>query len=544
MSTVKEDVETSDIELASGQVVPIDKNKKQIGVISATGLIFNRVVGTGIFATTSTIYALSGSVGLSLILWFVGALISLSGLYVYLEFGSAISKNGGEKNYLEYVYSKPKFLITAMYGAYIFFLGWAAGNSVVFGEYILTAADVPLTRWNQRGVGIAGVTFAFLVHASSVKVGTYLQNILGLFKLIVILIITVTGWVALGGHISGAPGKANFHHSFTGGQVTGYGVVTALYNVMWSYAGYTNANYALGEVKNPVKTLKYAAPSALIFLSIIYMLVNIAYFAVVPLDILENSGQIVAANFFKIAFGEKSAKALSVFVALSALGNVLAVIFAQGRIIQQLGREGVLPFSSFFATQRPFNTPAVGLLEHWIICVITILAPPPGDAYNLIMNLVTYPMNIVNTLVAIGLLWLNFQHRKGKNSWSPPLKATAPVTFFFLLSSIYLVVAPYLAPTAGQSVYKHLPYYLHCVIAIGVFAVGAIYWLFWARIFPRIGGYHLSTKQILGEDGFYRNKIVRVENGEKTPENGFSSSVNVYSSNEVQEEPTKEQVSY
>ena len=87
----------------TGQVIPIDENVKQLGVLGAIGLIFNRMVGTGIFATTSTIYVLSGSVGLSLILWLVGSCIAVAGMYVYMEFGSAISKNGGEKNYLEYV---------------------------------------------------------------------------------------------------------------------------------------------------------------------------------------------------------------------------------------------------------------------------------------------------------------------------------------------------------------------------------------------------------------------------------------------------------
>lgn len=55
-----------------------------------------------------------------------------------------------------------------------------------------------------------------------------------------------------------------------------YGVVTALYNVIWSYIGYSNANYALSETKNPVRTLKIAAPLALGLVSILYMLVNVS----------------------------------------------------------------------------------------------------------------------------------------------------------------------------------------------------------------------------------------------------------------------------
>ncbi|GMM37897.1 Mup1 protein [Saccharomycopsis crataegensis] len=503
----------------TGQVIPIDENVKQLGVLGAIGLIFNRMVGTGIFATTSTIYVLSGSVGLSLILWLVGSCIALAGMYVYMEFGSAISKNGGEKNYLEYVYKKPKFLVSAMYATYIFFLGWAAGNSIIFGEYILTAANVEVTRWNQRGIGVACVAFSFAIHASNFKAGVFLQNILGLFKLIIVLIIAITGLVALGGHIKHAPGTANFHNAFSGGEVTGYGVVTALYNIIWSFIGYSNANYALSEVKNPVKTLKISGPLAVIALAIIYMLVNIAYYAVVPLDQLANSGTIVAANFFRIAFGKSSERAISVFVALSALGNVMSVIFSQGRIVQQLGRENILPFSSFFASQKPFNTPLVGLFEHFIICVITILAPPPGDAYNFIMNLISYPLNIVNLFVGIGLIYLTIQAKRGKLIWNPPIKATLPVSIFFTLSSAYLVVAPYLAPSEGQSVYKSLPYYLHCVVGIGIFAAGAVYWLIWAVILPKIGGYYLHHQQILDEsDGFWRTEIIQVKIGEAPPD--------------------------
>ena len=112
-------------------VVQLDQNKKEIGFISATFLCLNRMLGAGVFSTGSTIFILSGSVGTSLIMWAAGSLIAFSGLLVYMELGLAIPRNGGEKNYLEYIYKKPRFFVTAMYASYVFFLGWAAGNSVV-----------------------------------------------------------------------------------------------------------------------------------------------------------------------------------------------------------------------------------------------------------------------------------------------------------------------------------------------------------------------------------------------------------------------------
>ena len=64
---------------------------------------------------------------------------------------------------------------------------------------------------------------------------------------------------------------------------------------------------------------------------ILYMLVNIAYFAAVPKEQMLESGTVVAAAFFGNVFGKQAEKVMSVFVALSAFGNVLSVLFSQGR---------------------------------------------------------------------------------------------------------------------------------------------------------------------------------------------------------------------
>lgn len=70
---------------------------------------------------------------------------------------------------------------------------------------------------------------------------------------------------------------------------------------------------------------------AIISVGILYMFVNIAYFAAVPKEEMLDSGTLVAAAFFKNMFGKQAEKAMSVLVALSAFGNVLSVIFSQGR---------------------------------------------------------------------------------------------------------------------------------------------------------------------------------------------------------------------
>lgn len=492
----------------TGTVYHTPSSRKTIGLTSAVFLILNRMIGTGIFATPSAIFSLSGSVGLSLLMWVAGTVIAASGLLVYMEFGTGIPRNGGEKNYLEFVYRRPRFLATGFYTGYVVLLGWAGSNSVVFGEYILHAAGVEVNRWNQRGVGIACITAAFLVHGCALKWGLRLQNVLGLIKLGVLVIIIIGGFVALGGGVKIESKPDNFTDAFRGTTGSAYGVVTALYNVIWSYIGYSNANYALSETKNPVRTLKIAAPLALGLVAVLYILANVAYFAAVPRGEILSSGRILAASFFRNVMGESAEKALSVFVALSAFGNVLSVIFSQGRLVQELGREDILPFSRFWASNKPFNAPLAGLFEHWLVSMIIMLAPPPGDAYNFILNVISYPLSVVNVFVAAGLIWL-YTHRD-QYDWRPPFSASLPVAVFFLLSNLYLVVAPFVPPSEGNSVYEDLPYYLHCVVGIGIIAAGGVYWLIWAVLLPRIGGYRLERQVVESSDGWTRNVFVHV----------------------------------
>ncbi|CZT50434.1 probable low-affinity methionine permease [Rhynchosporium secalis] len=486
--------------------------RRQLGITSAIFLVFNRMVGTGIFATPSEIVRLSGSVGLSLVMWVVGVGIACAGAAVYLEFGTGLPRNGGEKNYLEYVFRRPKFLATAMYASWVMLLGWAGANSVMFGEYILHAADVEVNRWNQRAIGMGCITTAFLIHGLALNWGVRLQNALGIIKLAILVLIVISGFVALGGHVKLDQKPDNFTYAFQGTTASAYGIVTALYNVIWSLMGYNNANYALAETKNPVRTLKIALPAALGLVSILYILVNVAYFAAVPKEEIVTSGRILAASFFRNVMGRQAERALSVFVALSAFGNVLGVIFSNGRLVQEIGREGILPFSRFWSSNKPCNAPFVGLFEHWLVSVIVMLGPPPGDVYNFILNLISYPMSIVNVFVSIALIHLYFNPfsiERDPQRWAPPFRATLPVAIFFLLSNLFLVIAPYVPPDAGQEVYAHLPYYLHCLVGVGIFVVGLVYWIFWARILPKIGKYDLVRENAIGHDGWTHNIFVK-----------------------------------
>lgn len=79
-----------------------------------------------------------------------------------------------------------------------------------------------------------------------------------------------------------------------------------------------------------------------------------------------------------------------------------------------------------------------------------------------------------------------------------------------MLSNLYLAIAPYVPPSAGQNVYEELPYYLHCVVALALFAAGGIYYVVWAVLMPRFGGYVLVKETLVDADGWSRSTFKRL----------------------------------
>lgn len=297
-----------------------------------------------------------------------GGIITFTGLSVYLEFGLAIPRSGGEKNYLERVYRHPRYLATCVLASQMVLLGFSTGNSLAFGRYILYAAgNREGDNYTARGIGVACVSFAVTMHSVLPKWGMRLVNVLGVFKVVILLFIVFSGFAALAGRRR-VPDPGNFDGAFDlsetdrwgGGGV--YQYASALLRVIFSYKGWENANYVLSEVRSPKRTLGLAAPLAIGGVTTLYVLANVAYFAAIPKDQLANSDVIVAGVFFTNVFGDSAgARVLPVLVCLSNLGNVLAVSFAHSRVNQELAKEGMLPFSRFWASNKPFNTPAAAV---------------------------------------------------------------------------------------------------------------------------------------------------------------------------------------
>lgn len=299
---------------------------------SAYMLTVSRIVGSGIFATPGNIYKSVGSIGLALSIWIVGVAIAACGLAVSMELGCMLPRSGGHKVYLEFMYRRPRFLASTLVAVQAVVLGFTASNCIVFGEYVLVALHMDVTAFGQRTLAVGLLTAITIVHGCFLKTGIWVQNALAWVKIGLMGFIAILGIVAL--FLPRTSSKENAERLslprlFEGSNWDLVALSTAIFKVSYSFAGYDNVNNVLNEVKNPIRTLKTMAPAALLTVAVFYLMINVAYFIVVPLEEINHSGELIAALFFeKILGAGVGSTVLSVLVAVSAAGNVMVVTFA------------------------------------------------------------------------------------------------------------------------------------------------------------------------------------------------------------------------
>jgi amino acid transporter len=423
---------------------------------SAYILTISRVLGSGIFAVPGTILAAVGSPGLALTLWIAGAILAYFGLTVALEFGSMLPRSGGDKVYLEFTYRKPKYLVSILVATQAILLGFTASNCIIFAQYVLFAFGVEGSEFVGKAIAVGLLTWVTVLHACFMKTGILVQNALGWIKIFMMGIMILSGIFVVLFRENQTPTELHsptINHlewSWSGlwsGSIWSWGAIaTSILKVFYSFAGLNNVNNVLNEVKNPVRTLKSVALTALFTACGMYLLVNIAYFSVVPLDEVRSSGELIAALFFERVFGASVGRRfLPLMVALGCVGNVMVVTFALARLNQEIARTGLIPFSRILSSNAPFGSPLGGLIVHYIPSVL-VLTIPTGDVYSFILEVEGYPGQIFALAVSFGLIWLRFK----RPDLYRPYKAWLPGVVVRMGVSVALIAAPFF-PSAAQS---------------------------------------------------------------------------------------------
>lgn len=473
---------------------------RHLGLYSTIILFVSRILGSGFLANASGMYIECGESPFFFVLsWIVASLLAFSGCYVFLELGSLIPRSGGTKVFLEFIYEKPFMFASVVYSIYSVMFGFTILNLFVFGEYFLHALGIEATNFKIRATGLAFLYITCTIHGLSTHHGVRVQNFVGGLKLVLALVIVVScSYVILiPSSITGIENqldRAEFFAVKTTITVSSFS--NAVIRGCFAYGGWNSIHTVSNEIKDPVRTLKIAAPVSLSIITITYVTINMAYLVVIPGQEIVNGGQLVGALLFERMFGYHVGKqVLTMSAALCAGGNVFVVMYTISRTSQEVFREGYLPFSLFMASNWPRDAPLPTLLLSCALSTLVIVFFPHGDVYSYVVSLESYPQQIFIALCGVGTFII---HRRYPHIIAP-IKSPAVGTILMILISVYLTITPLIGGNPNPPGMKNwIPY-----TWLGLFCLFLcmVYWAVMFFIRPFIGGYSLVQTEVEQEDG-------------------------------------------
>jgi APA family basic amino acid/polyamine antiporter len=363
--------EISDSPRAESQFTRASSLPRRLGMWSAVAVLVGSTIGSGIFRSPAGIAdKLPGPLPL-LAIWLTGGIFVLCGALTLAEVAGAFPRTGGVYVFIRESWGRlPAFLFG--WSELVIIRASALGAiATTFSEYFLRVLGhdprvEPYATYVHYVAAVAIVATATFNYVG-VRWGSLVQNLTTLAKtgalLLIIILALVIGLPQTGGHFSPA---------IPAGSISAGPFGLALVSVLWVYDGWGDVSFVGGEVKVPERNL----PRVLIFGTLIiialYLLANLAYLAVLPVDQIRQS-KLVAADVADKLMGAAGVVFVSVAVMISTFGTLNGSVMTGSRILFTMAADGLL-FRPVATVDRRFQTPSVAIWLSATLGVIFVLA--------------------------------------------------------------------------------------------------------------------------------------------------------------------------
>ncbi|HYC50719.1 MAG TPA: amino acid permease [Gemmatimonadaceae bacterium] len=347
------------------QDTPQPALKRQIGLWSAIAIVIGTTIGSGIFRSPAGIAdKLPGPLPLAIV-WVAGGLFALCGALSFSELASVFPRTGGIFVFIKEGFGRlPAFLfgwaeITVIRAAAV------GAIATTFAEYFLRVIGVDPGEY-ARYVAAAAIIAMGTVNILGVRWGTLVLGFTTLAKygglIFIIIIALALGLPRTGGHYTPAMPEGSL-------SVSAFGL--ALVSALWAYDGYADLSYTSGEVKDPERTMPRALIGGTCAVILIYLLANIAYLAVIPVEEMRRS-RLVAADVAERVLGQPGVYFVGVTVMLSTWGTLTGSLFTSPRIFFAMAEDRLF-FKSVAKVHPKFGTPHIAIGINIVLGVIFVL---------------------------------------------------------------------------------------------------------------------------------------------------------------------------
>ncbi|XP_063596532.1 Y+L amino acid transporter 2-like [Penaeus indicus] len=405
------------------------KLRRELGLLDCVGLLVGNIIGSGIFVSPRGVLRYSGSVGMSLAIWVASGFACMVSSLCYAELGTMIPQSGGSYTYLHEAFGPMVAFLDLWLSVTIGIPCGRAIGALTFANYVVqpffpTCAHVPQAA--VKLLAIALIFFLTWVNCRRVQWATTVQDAMALTKVLALIIIIIGGMHHLArGHTE------NFENVMDGTNWHPALIATTFYHTLWAYAGWNGLNTIIEELKDPFKSMPRAIAISLTCVTLIYILTNVAYFAVLtPEEIL--SSEAVAVSFGQRILGVL-AWTIPIFVACSTGGSMNGNIFGSSRVLFVGARRGHLPRALALVSVESC-TPVTSLV---FMAAVSLIMFTTSDLRALI-NYTSFAGNLVGLGVISAFFWFRIKQPDRPR----PIKIWIGFAIIELLMSVFLVVFP------------------------------------------------------------------------------------------------------
>ena len=363
-----------------------------IGRWDLIALIINLTIGAGIFGLPSKVFHLAGSYS---ILTYVGCSI-LMGLIMlsFAEVSSRFSSTGGP-----YLYALRAF--GPFIGYEVGWLMWLTRITAFAAVCNLLVTYIAFfwpaaTSSTWRPILIIGIVVTLtVINLIGVRKSAVVNNFFAIGKLIPIVLFIVIGLFFID------PQNISFESS-----PSYHSMSNAMMILVFAFTGFEISTINAGEVKNPRRNFPFSMLIVLMFVVILYMLIQIICIGTLP-ELADSERPLVdAANLFA---GPLGALFITIGAVLSMTGSLNATMLGCTRLPFALAEQKQAP-DILQITHSKFKTPWLSIL----ISATAILAVSLTYSF---MTAVT--MNVIIKLITYGIVCISLPALRKDKSVEP-----------------------------------------------------------------------------------------------------------------------------
>ena len=407
---------------------------RQLTLYDTTCIIVGIIVGAAIYLSSPEIARLTPNLAWLLGLWVLGGFLSLIGAICYAELATAYPKEGGDYVYLTRAMGRRVGFLFAWCQLWIVRPGSIGAMAYAFAEYannIWPRASGAAAGHVQVAYAAGSIVLLTAVNIIGVREGKWTQNILTTAKVLGLVAIVVIGFfLAVPAVPSAAPSVAPSDIT-----LSDFGMAMIL--VLFAFGGWNEMAYVGAEVQNPRKNILRALLLGTVAVTVIYVLVNLAFVHALGLEGTRQST--AAADVLRLGLGPWAGKTLSLLICISALGAVNGQIFTGSRIYYAFGSEHRL-FAWLGRWNARSGTPIPSLLiQGAITLALAVWFGLGSHGFNSMVKFTTPGFWFFLSLVGVALIVLRRREPNVERPFRVPGYPATPI--LFSLSSLYMVYA-------------------------------------------------------------------------------------------------------